>query len=1053
MKKTFLLFATLFCVTFLYAQIEKIEPEPLRSNEEFFTQADLVFEGRQSIMAHTYNLEGNSREEDTYGIRTYYVTKVYKGDHSLEGKKIYLTFKGALLGEEKSPFNRDDLEEIIIAAPPFLRENGIPWVTYGSPAIFFFVHSDYPDDETSDIFHYQKYKFLTRDRLCIYKNKFAGLNNLAFKNRDELYNYMRQFEGFKVPEPAPQPVKQPEKEILNDPVIEIKYDESIIIFPQKGVETKKESNSKKKNQKGKTNNTITFQYANHKLSYDATVDKFYVTFDIMVSSNNPDIYFSQTVLEIQYNDLLFGFYAVSNNKVSFSMDKKFGSGYGASIGGWDNIILLQFGVLNNLNGPKRVALNSTPTALGTFKIELLPYVNSGLSYFSFTNTDFTLQHTFYSQTSNGSLYDLNSYDDCFFINSNTISISTKPTITNISPTSINAGIGNILTIKGTNFRAQKGKVLFSAADNGGETYLKDLDDYYYLNPKMGTPLQWNNNTIEVMVPSLVHKGYESGSAKHYSGGAGTGTIQIKTASGDSCVSSMTLQIPYSIKNDTITMDGVKKFQRIYLTRRDCDYDFLFTLAPSFEGLSNLSAMVAVIDTALQHWSELTGLILKLERKPNGELQYSDEDWPNLYKKYRIDRTSSINPQYGAMGSNTPTSKVVISGNTYLYCNSGSGILINPQPQDNPPSLGQFYWDYKISGKADTGKASFYQAFMHEVGHILLLGHVNQTSELMYYNIETGHNIITKTALAPTVSAVKDNISRSRSIKWEQATPSFPALYPVQALQSSFTVAKSCYGANNGSIKATITGGKEPYRYTWKKNGITIATTKNISNLAPGTYTLQMRDTLNCFLNDTIIVPAVGGGSPLTLNITKIPATSTTPELFKATVTGGVTPYTYKWTAGVPPIADTSIYKPAERGVGIGIACLLPSDYVNTPNMPTSLQTSSCKLTITVTDKNGCLISGSPSAAKGEDISIEAMSVNESAKEIVLFPNPTAGSFTISNITNATVYLYSALSGHINTFEHVSNNETINISHLANGIYFLKIIDGNTIKNEKLILTK
>jgi len=46
-----------------------------------------------------------------------------------------------------------------------------------------------------------------------------------------------------------------------------------------------------------------------------------------------------------------------------------------------------------------------------------------------------------------------------------------------------------------------------------------------------------------------------------------------------------------------------------------------------------------------------------------------------------------------------------------------------------------------------------------------------------------------------------------------------------------------------------------------------------------------------------------------------------------------------------------------------------------------------------------------------------------------------------------------LGSHIKTFEHVSHNETINIGNLSNGVYFLKIIDGNTIKNEKLILSK
>ena len=53
-----------------------------------------------------------------------------------------------------------------------------------------------------------------------------------------------------------------------------------------------------------------------------------------------------------------------------------------------------------------------------------------------------------------------------------------PTITSISPTSRVAGVGEILTINGSNFGTTSGKVYFRAADNGGQTYLNGLDNQY-----------------------------------------------------------------------------------------------------------------------------------------------------------------------------------------------------------------------------------------------------------------------------------------------------------------------------------------------------------------------------------------------------------------------------------------------------------------------------------------------------------------------------------------------------------------------------------------------
>jgi len=202
MKKNTLLFlATFFCVIFLYAQPEKNENNTYLSNEEVFQQAELVFEGNYLKFVHTYNPLGTSNEEDTYGILSFQVQKVYKGDRNLEGGTIYVTHRGTLLGYEKSRINNlDDIEELAFITP-FLKENGIPGITSGSTALFFLVHSDFPDDENSKYYQYQKYKSLgNRYNLYVFENKFAGLNNLAFKNRDELYQYMKQFEGYNTPE-------------------------------------------------------------------------------------------------------------------------------------------------------------------------------------------------------------------------------------------------------------------------------------------------------------------------------------------------------------------------------------------------------------------------------------------------------------------------------------------------------------------------------------------------------------------------------------------------------------------------------------------------------------------------------------------------------------------------------------------------------------------------------------------------------------------------------------------------------------------------------------
>jgi len=82
-------------------------------------------------------------------------------------------------------------------------------------------------------------------------------------------------------------------------------------------------------------------------------------------------------------------------------------------------------------------------------------------------TTYTFSLTAYAFSSGGGLC---FFDDIFLINSNTIPISTAPCITNLSPITKVAGIGDVLTIEGYNFGNSNGTVLFTTADEGGTLF-------------------------------------------------------------------------------------------------------------------------------------------------------------------------------------------------------------------------------------------------------------------------------------------------------------------------------------------------------------------------------------------------------------------------------------------------------------------------------------------------------------------------------------------------------------------------------------------------------
>jgi gliding motility-associated-like protein len=70
----------------------------------------------------------------------------------------------------------------------------------------------------------------------------------------------------------------------------------------------------------------------------------------------------------------------------------------------------------------------------------------------------------------------------------------------------------------------------------------------------------------------------------------------------------------------------------------------------------------------------------------------------------------------------------------------------------------------------------------------------------------------------------------------------PGLFQFSGGKTDIT----CFGLNNGFINLSISGGTQPYKYVWKKDGNPYtATTGNISNLGPGVYDVTITETNNC----------------------------------------------------------------------------------------------------------------------------------------------------------------------------------------------------------------
>ncbi|MEJ6981516.1 Ig-like domain-containing protein [Pedobacter sp. P351] len=149
------------------------------------------------------------------------------------------------------------------------------------------------------------------------------------------------------------------------------------------------------------------------------------------------------------------------------------------------------------------------------------------------------------------------------------------------------------------------------------------------------------------------------------------------------------------------------------------------------------------------------------------------------------------------------------------------------------------------------------------------------------NVSTRNNLIAGTY---TIKILDNTGCELNSLVVDITQPATPLSITQSALQNV-----TCNQGSDGSISVNVSGGTVNYSYSWS-NG---ATTKDISNLSAGLYTLTVTDAHLCqkTLGFEITAPAPLVITPTAVNIT---CNNANDGQISLVTTGGTGTYTYAW---------------------------------------------------------------------------------------------------------------------------------------------------------------
>ncbi|MEN9743496.1 MAG: hypothetical protein RLZZ65_1301, partial [Bacteroidota bacterium] len=216
--------------------------------------------------------------------------------------------------------------------------------------------------------------------------------------------------------------------------------------------------------------------------------------------------------------------------------------------------------------------------------------------------------------------------------------------------------------------------------------------------------------------------------------------------------------------------------------------------------------------------------------------------------------------------------ISFNGSSCLLSNITNSIIVNPNPVINVNNITNVSCFGAANGSINTSATG---------------------ANPIAYQWTSGQNTASISGLSPGLFSlvVTDNngCQADTSIQITQ-----PAVLVASASITSDYNGKdiSCYGANDGTVSTSVTGGTAPYTYAWS-NGQTSA---NLSGLAAGTYSLTVTDSKGCTATASVTLT-----QPLDIAIASTPTAvlcyGGATGAVNSTISGGTIPYTILWNNG------------------------------------------------------------------------------------------------------------------------------------------------------------
>ena len=138
-----------------------------------------------------------------------------------------------------------------------------------------------------------------------------------------------------------------------------------------------------------------------------------------------------------------------------------------------------------------------------------------------------------------------------------------------------------------------------------------------------------------------------------------------------------------------------------------------------------------------------------------------------------------------------------------------------------------------------------------------------------------------------------------------------------------TIAESCLG-NDGSVKAIVSGGNDPYFFNWSNGQSGLNDTLAI-NLSNGFTTLSILDSIGCSITDSVFIDSYNQISAQFVDSIDVSCFGGDNGGATVRVSGGVLPYNYLWSNGTVLAGDTSV-----TDLTAGIVSVTVSDATTCP---------------------------------------------------------------------------------------------------------------------------